>query len=484
MRVAVAYPPMVKDGKYPLLGQNRQFRYSSGDTVHIYPMVPSSAATMASKHFDTIYVDGINEKLTHDQFIARLTDFKPDVVMMETKTPLIKRHWQIIDELKGGLGTKVVLVGDHVSALPEESLLKSKVDYVLTGGDYDILFLNLCQHLANGVALKGGIWFRDGNDIKNTGPFELVNDLDSIPFIDRKLTKWKLYHESYLSRPAAYILSGRGCGRPFGAGVCSFCIWQHTLWRRTARLRSPANVASEIEEVVDKYKASEVFDDNESGAIWNKDWLREFYSEMKNRGIVGKVLLSSNASADALDEETCELLSKTGFRLLKIGLESANDETLQRLVKRETAAQIIQGVENAKDYGLRIHLTNMTGYPWESEEDEDRSLEVARQLIGYKTRFGDSLQASVVIAYPGAPLHRQALKEGWFVINPDDYEAYDMSQPVLRCSYDAMERCDRLWSSHKKLGFLIKSALTMRSIKDLDQAYRGLKSLIAHTKDF
>ncbi|MDY6833653.1 MAG: radical SAM protein [Chloroflexota bacterium] len=484
MKAAVIYPPLLEGEKYPLLGQNRQFRYSSTDTVRIFPLVPASAATMVSKCYEILYLDGINRRLSMEDFMRSLCDYKPDIVMIETKVPVIRKHWNFINQLKKEIDVKVALVGDHVSFMPEESMLNSNVDYVLTGGDYDVLFLNVCQHIDSGVDLMNGIWYRNGQSIGNTGTFQLVDDLDSIPFIDRDLTDWETYGEAYLYRPVMYILSGRGCGRPFGPGVCTFCVWQHALWRRTARLRSPASVASEIQQVVERYGVVELFDDNESGAIWSKPWLEQFYLQMKARDLIGKVLISSNASADALDNATCELLEKIGYRLLKIGLESGNDETLKRLAKRETVDQISRGVKTAKDHGLRIHLTNMAGYPWETEEDEERSREIAKELVMYKTRFGDSLQASVMIPYPGTPMHRQGIKGNWLTVGQNDYEKYDMSQPVMKCSYDAMQRCDDLWAIHRDPRFLLRSALTLRSRKDLSLAWRGVKSLRGHTRDF
>ena len=72
--------------------------------------------------------------------------------MIETKTPVVKKHWSIISDVKKVLpNSKVVLVGDHVTALPQESMEQSKVDFVLTGGDYDFLLLNLVNFL-NGKA--------------------------------------------------------------------------------------------------------------------------------------------------------------------------------------------------------------------------------------------------------------------------------------------------------------------------------------------
>jgi len=58
-----------------------------------------------------------------------------DLILIETKTPVVKRRWRIIEELKEELpGVRVALAGDHVTALPLESFRNSPVDYVLTGG--------------------------------------------------------------------------------------------------------------------------------------------------------------------------------------------------------------------------------------------------------------------------------------------------------------------------------------------------------------
>ena len=67
------------------------------------------------------------------------------------------------------------------------------MDFVLTGGDYDFLLLNLINWLEGKEKLEPGIWFRENGEIKNTGRFQLNHDLNSLPFIDRDLTKWRLY---------------------------------------------------------------------------------------------------------------------------------------------------------------------------------------------------------------------------------------------------------------------------------------------------
>lgn len=484
MHVAILYPPMYKEGRLPTLGQNRQFKFTNTPESFPPPIVPAYAATMLKEDGHKVFWhDGIINRMQIDDYNKALYNFNPDLVIIETKTPIIRRHWKYIENLKKNMDVKVVLVGDHVSWNPEESMIKSKADFVVTSGDYDYGIRSLCRHIADGDKMLGGIWYREGAKVRNTGPPKLVEDLDTLPFIDWDLIGCS-YHEAYLYRPTGYIMTGRGCGGgPFGVGCCSFCIWQHALWKLKARLRSPAHVAEEIAQMTEKYHFREIFDDNESGAVYNKKWLAQFYKEMKDRGLDGEVILSANSRADNFDDETCELLKKTGFRLMKVGLESGSNETLKRINKKETIEQISAGIKNAKDHGLRIKITTMTGFPWETEADVQKTFNVTKELMLYKAQFGDCLQSSVVVPYPGTPLYYQALKNDWFAIDPYNYDEYDMAKPVLKCSYDAMAWCEKIWRIHKDPLFVLRSFISMRSFSDVKVALIGLRSLQGHEED-
>lgn len=170
MKVAIVYPPFTKKGCYPLLTQNRQFRFSRSLKVKIYPMIPAVAATLLKENgFEVLYLDGINERLSMGQFMKRLYDFSPSLVMLETKAPIVKEHWKFIDKVKEEKDVKFVLVGDHVSFFPRESLRNSRVDYCLTGGDYDLGLLKLARHIDGQGEPPKGTYYREKGRIKKYG---------------------------------------------------------------------------------------------------------------------------------------------------------------------------------------------------------------------------------------------------------------------------------------------------------------------------
>ena len=176
MKIAISYPPLENKKGTATLSQNRQFQWFSKPT-YIYPVISASAATLLHQNgYEVFWDDGIAEELSYQEWLERIIGEKPDVIVIETKTPVIKRHWKIIEELRNesfrikNLKFKIVLMGDHVTTLSEESFDNSPVDYVLTGGDYDFMLLNLANHLNKGEELEAGWYYRENPKSKIQNP--------------------------------------------------------------------------------------------------------------------------------------------------------------------------------------------------------------------------------------------------------------------------------------------------------------------------
>ena len=479
MKISISYPPLESNKGVPLLGQNRQFQWFS-HPCYIYPMVPAYAATLLKENgYDVSWDDGIAEELNLSEYLERMERERPDLIAIETKTPVVKIHWKIIEKIKEILPeSKIVLMGDHVTALPEESMKESRVDFVLTGGDYDFLLLNLCNHLTKGEALEPGVWFRENNSIKNTGKFELNHDLNSLPFIDRDLTKWQLYSEkngNYKRTPGTYTMVGRDCWW----GRCTFCSWTTTYPK--FRTRSPESLLDEIGMLIERYKVKEIFDD--TGTFPAGKWLEKFCNGMIERGYNKKIYFSCNMRFGILKQEQYNLMKKAGFRMLLFGLESANQATLDRLDKGIKVGDITEGCKMAKKAGLEPHLTVMVGYPWETKEDATRTLGLAKELFG--KGYADTLQATVVIPYPGTPLFDECKKNGW--LKTEDWPQYDMREGVMKSSLtedEIKEFTQGLYKIFLTPRYVTRKLVSIRSMDDLYFIKKGVEAVIGHLKDF
>lgn len=481
MKVLIAYPPLESPKGVPLLTQNRQFQWFNNPS-YIYPLIPASAATLLSKNgYHVLWKDSIVEKETLTEFLKFYQLQQPDLIAIETKTPVIKQHWKIISKLKEILPkTKVVLMGDHVTAFPKESLENSKADFILTGGDYDFSLLELCNSIKKKTKLPKGFWYRDKNKIKTTGKFTLNHNLDELPIIDRELTKAHLYNIEYniKVRPFAYTMVGRDC--PYHK--CKFCAWPILFPK--FRTRSVENFLDEIGILIEKYKVKEIFDD--TGTFPPGQWLEDFCNGMIKRGYNEKIKFSCNMRVDFINEENAALMKQAGFRLLKVGLESANQRTLDKINKGITVEQIIQACKIAKNNNLEIHLTMIIGYPWETKSEALKTFKLARRLM--TSGLSDVLQSTVLVPYPGTQLHKEALENNWFRFNPKSYERYDMSEPVLNpidmSHEEVMKICNKVYKIFLYPQYVIRRLSKLKSFEEIKFTFRGAKAVLGHIKDF
>ncbi len=494
-KISISYPPLESKKGIACLAQNRQFQWFSHPT-YIYPVIPAYAASfLKANGYDVLWDDAIAEELNYEQWKERIVREKPDIIAIETKTPVVKMHWKIIDEIKRELpDSKVVLMGDHVTALPKESLENSKVDYVIASGDYDFALLNLANHLSKGEALEGGFWYRknchsreSGNleagskdwisafagmtekeykesEITTTGPADISkNNLDTLPLIDRKLTKWKMYgykNGNFKYTPGAYMMSGRDCWW----GKCTFCSWTTMFPGEKFRTMSAEKALSEVENLI-KLGVREIMED--SGSLPVGQWLKDFCRGMIERGYNKKITMSCNMRITGIkDLETWELMKKAGFRFILFGLESANQETLDRVCKNLEVSEIEPGLKLCKEGGLEPHITAMIGYPWETKEMAQKTISLAKKL--FKCGYVDTLQGTIVIPYPGTPLYKYCAENNLLLTK--NYEDYDQRQMVMKsplASEDAKGLVQGLYKSFMSPQFIWRKIKSIRNMDDI-----------------
>ena len=492
MKISISYPPLESEKGVPLLSQNRQFQWFSNPT-YIYPVIPAYAASFLKSHgYSVVWDDAIAEGKTYAQWFNGIKSAKPNLIAIETKTPVIKRHWNIIDDIKSQADDSwnpvVALMGDHVTALPEESMRHSDVDFILTGGDYDFLLLNLCSTLVrprnsktkSPDNLEPGIWYRQNGVIKNTGKFQLNHDLNALPYIDRNLTKWRLYAEkngNFKYTPGTYIMAGRDCWW----GRCDFCSWTTLFPAKTYRTVTPERHLDEIGQLIEEYQFREIFDD--SGCFPKGEWLEEFCQGIIDRGYHKHVTFGCNMRMGGLTEKQYRLMKQANFRFILIGLESVNQKTLDRLHKGIKVDYIKETCARAKAAGLEPHITVMLGYPWETRNDALETIGLAKDM--FKRGIIDTLQATIVVPYPGTPLFTEAKENGWLLT--EDWDRYDMKESVWQSptsSDDVMKLTQDLYKAALTPQFLLRKILSIRNMNDVQYLWKAGIKVIGHLVDF
>jgi len=176
-------------------------------------------------------------------------------------------------------------------------------------------------------------------------------------------------------------------------------------------------------------------------------------------------------------------MKKAGFRMLLFGLESANQETLDKINKGITVIDLIKDCKNAKLAGLEPHLTIMVGYPWETREDAWNTFKLAKHL--FEKGWADTLQVTVVIPYPGTKMFQEAKERGW--LKTLDWDDYDMKKPVMETSLpdeDIEEMAKNIYQLFLTPKYVARRITGIRGIRDIKFMVRGAKKVLGHIKDF
>lgn len=398
MRILLLNPPFL-----PKYSRNsRSPAVTKAGTLY-YPIWLSYATGVLEKEgFDVMLVDAPAKNLTLESTVATVADFKPEMVVIDTSTPSIRDDMRTAAKIKDATNAFVVMVGTHVSALPEETLELAKGVDAVAMHEYDYTLPELARAVKSGSVLKRvkGIAFRSGkNQITVTEPRQMIENLDELPFVTsvyKKHLDVRDYFYSSASYPMVMVITGRGC--PFR---CFFCNWPQVFHGHKYRLRSAKSVADEFEWItknMPEVREVGIEDDTLTADVGR---VRDICRMLIERGINRRLKWYANVRV-SLDLDTMKAMKEAGCRLIIPGYESGVQELLDAAHKGITLDQSREFARNAKAAKLLVHGCFIMGLPGETRETAKRTLEFAKELDP------DDAQFFPLIAYPGTEAYEWA----------------------------------------------------------------------------
>lgn len=390
MKVLFINPPFLKKFSRP----QRSPAVTKSGTLY-YPMwLASAAGVVMESGFEVDFIDAPADGLTMSDVEQRVKAFNPALIVSDTSTPSINNDVKIAKRLKELCPSSfILLVGTHVSALPDEVLgMDASVDAVARF-EYDYTVLDLARTIEKKGDLTGvqGLCFRDkaGKTVHNPRR-EFIKDLDDIPFVS-KVYKRFLKIENYFNPNALFpmvtISASRGCPFP-----CTFCVYPQTLMGRSFRSRSVENVVAEMKYITEAFpQAKSIFFEDDTLTV-DKKRCAALAQEILRQGI--KISWTAN-SRIGLDYETMRLMHKAGCRSLCVGFESGSQKILDGMKKKTNVPAMKEFMKNARTAGLLIHGCFMAGLPGETKETLEETLALAEDLAP------DTVQFYPVMTYPG-----------------------------------------------------------------------------------
>jgi anaerobic magnesium-protoporphyrin IX monomethyl ester cyclase len=433
MKIAISYPPIVnKFGQKAMVSQNRNVQYFKTPT-YLLPVTHAQAGTwMKQLGFELLWDDGNAQLKTYSQWLADLVAARPDCVVFESTTPVMKFYWNTIKEVKQKLPNCIVIMtGYHSMRRPQETLDESPTDIVLRSNHVDFVlskimpFIDKNANWRETLNVEGLFIRKTDGQYRDTGHFRQVEPLEKSPIVDRDLVQWKNYayeNGNYLQTPGTYATSViRDCM----FGKCTFCRYNGP--DLTFSVLPVQKSLDEYERLVNEYGVKEIFDD--SGVWYRGKEAKEFAKGIMARGLHKKgCYFGFNTRFEYLDEDTIKLLAEANFRFVLIGLEAADDETLVRLNKGYQMQHVERCLSWMTQYGLHPHLTIMVGYYWQTQEQLDQTVNFVKKLMF--SGLARTLQVTLCTPLDYTPYHEECIRNK--VLLTSDYDDHDMSKLIVK----------------------------------------------------
>ncbi len=392
-----------------------------------YPIWLSYAAGYLLKNgINVKLIDAVTDPIPWKLFTKMLTDENYDIIAVHTSTPSIESDGEIAQDIKKIVPNAMVyLTGTHPSALPEETLkMFPELDGVIKG-ELEIPLLDLAQGKEPGEVR--GLIYRENNKIYSGKESDFVRNLDDLEWVSKVYRTFldpSKYFYSALRYPVITINAGRGCKYH-----CSFCVLPQVMTGHQVRLRSIEDIIEELKYIKKEmpWVKEIMFEDDTFTS--NHEWLQEFCMQLIRKNI--KLRWSANARAD-LDSRTLTLMKYAGLRLLFVGFESPNSETLKTIKKGISPEDQETFMIRTRAAGILVHGSFIFGLPGEDKKEILEAIEYAIKLAP------DSCQFFPLIPYPGTNIYSQldkndliSFKKFSEYLTPEGYHSTVVNYPDL-----------------------------------------------------
>jgi len=229
--------------------------------------------------------------------------------------------------------------------------------------------------------------FRDARRVVSTPETRPLPAMDDLPF-----PAYHLYPREALLGKELAIEAGRGC--PF---ACTFCSTANFFQRRY-RLKSNKRLIEEMELLRSRY-GTVVIDLNHDLFGLNKKALRDFCRQVTGRGLKWKCSMRP----DTMDVAMLGDLVRAGCVSIYFGIESGSPRMQKIIAKKLDLQDTAQSIEQALDVGLVCTASFITGFPEETDEDLNETLDMIGRLSALSsTRL--LVQLHVLSPEPGSDL--------------------------------------------------------------------------------
>ena len=395
MKVAVCNSVGIDADGYAMIHSPSRWTNSTKDlnifTYYPWQLAYCSSILKRDTDHDVKFFDGCLDKLDHDGFVEKVSEFGPDYLVMDCATRTIEADSRFAKEIKKRFGTKLIFCGPHPTTFPEE--VRQYADYVISR-EYELAVRDIVQG-------------KDSNDIRglHPNPFQDLLDVNDLPLPEDDDVSRLAY--GIPGEPSSEYLeiqayAARGC--PLS---CSFCVCGNISYARPNwRPRNPENVIYELQTLRQKYPQMEGIFFDEEVHNGSKKYILDLTKAIRENGL-DDLRYDVMCGQWPMDEEVLHAMKSAGYYMVRLGIETAGEHAAQgmELMKKFNVPRLKSLMKYGASIGLKFYGTFTFGGEGSTDECDKKTVRLINELIDNELLW--RFQLSISTPQPGTPFYNR-----------------------------------------------------------------------------
>ena len=375
------------EAKYMIEGRCQQKASTYSDSL-LPPITLAYIAALLEGKIQVSVIDCTAESMNLEQLKQEILRINPEYIIANVTTPTIELDLHTLSEIKNAFPqAKTAVMGVHATYFAKELAVHPAIDYVICG-EPDITASELPIRDPHDVK---GLVFEENGKVIETGKNHYL-DLDELPYPAWHKLNLSAYRIPIKNKRYVIVMPGRGC--PYR---CSFCVAPYYYGQRM-RTRSVESIVGEVEYMHEKYNIDEFFFFVETFTL-NKEFIIQFCEKIIEKKLDIKWMC--NSRVDILDQEMLGKMKQAGCWLMSFGVESANQQVLDKAGKGIRPERARETIKLANNNGIVTLGHFVFGLPGETKESIEETIKFSKNINL------DFAEYYIVAPYPGSRLYEE-----------------------------------------------------------------------------
>lgn len=372
----------------------------------------SLGAYLESNGYTVMIDDLVVNRFSPERVERIVNEFKPGFIGITGATMNINKSLEALSLYRKLLpGAVTVAGGPHVTFDAEAVLRENpQLDFVVRGeGELTTGELFSAVKKNKDYSKIEGLSYRKENAILHNRERKFISDINILPIPNYELAELSKYRA--LGMPVNMTTS-RGCPHK-----CIFCVGNRMVGNRV-RYFHTGRVVDEFQSLAETgVRQINIADDLFTA---KKRRCMDICTEIIKREI--KQEWTAFARVDTVSEELLRVMKRAGCKTLCFGIESGNQEILDRVKKKTNLKMCKNAVDMCRKAGIKAMTAYILGLPGETSETVEQTLNFSRSL-------SDIYGYHILTPFPGSEVREKAHEYGIRILN-NKWDLYDAKHGV------------------------------------------------------